>query len=299
MPTRPPHPGGNLHPRGRTVTRKGPASAAQPGGIGRFMRLFRGTPERRQPPAPQKVPIYVVGMSHTRALAAAMDRVGADDIAIGRVSRASSGDDHPLDPASLGKLAPTVAISMMGGNQHNRLGLFEAPEPFDFYLHADDTVLPGRRIIPHAQMRHAMSEMMQRAFERTTELAAYYKVPTAHVAAPPPVDDEEHLVTSLADKAEEMGLSLVFTPPSVRLKIYQLQNRILSAWCEAHEIDFIPAPPEAQNAGGFLAKRYRRNDPTHGNAQYGALVLDQIRAYGRSHGAAVAQAGTTNEGAPQ
>jgi len=260
--------------------------------LGRLLRPFRRErAEEPQQPAPApaiRVPVYVVGMSHTRALAAAIERDGADDVMIDRATRATMGADHPLTPEQLARYAPTVAISMMGGNQHNRIGLFESPEPFDFYLDADDTVLPGRRIVRHAEMRANIMEMTSRSFERTTELAGFYKVPTAHVASPPPVYDEAHLVETLAEKAAQLGLPLKFTPPSIRMKLYRLQNRILQEWCDQNGIDFLPAPADGQTADGFLAPQFRRNDPTHGNARYGKLVLAQIRRYAAGHGAAVA-----------
>lgn len=97
-----------------------------------------------------------------------------------------------------------------------------------------------------------------------------------HVAAPPPVGDNEHIANNpggyFSDKVH-LGVA----PAALRRKLYSLHETVLREFCERESIDLLPPPPEAVTPDGFLERRFWRNDPTHANAAYGQLVVDQIR----------------------
>jgi hypothetical protein len=66
--------------------------------------------------------------------------------------------------------------------------------------------------------------------------------------------------------------------PESRLKLWQLETRSMAAWAASEKIEFVLPPSQAFDADGFLDRRFYSDDATHANAQYGALVIDQVSA---------------------
>lgn len=235
---------------------------------------LRGLTPRR------KVPVLVVGNSHTGALSQAYDSGKDPGVLIVRVA-GRDGTPYPrLRHPLLARYQPQVVVSMIAGNHHNAIGLLEAPEPFDFILPEAPETLPGRRIVPLVEVAAAMEAHFSPHLVRLDRLlAAYEGVPAAHVAGPPPIADEGHIKTYPGNYAPPSGLNPEITPRSVRLKLYLLQNKLMAAHCEKRGIAFLPPPAGGLDADGFLAPSCRKEDPTHGNAVYGRLVLEEIKAF--------------------
>ena len=98
----------------------------------------------------------------------------------------------------------------------------------------------------------------------------------SYVAPPPPFAElapEAVLPTTFLPLLEK-GIA----PAAIRLKLYRVQNRIMQEHCEKAGIGMIHAPAAAQDSAGFLLDEYWDRDPTHGNARYGALVIDGLRS---------------------
>ncbi|MEO1102365.1 MAG: hypothetical protein AAFW98_01320 [Pseudomonadota bacterium] len=232
---------------------------------------------------PRKVDVLIVGNSHAGALSLAHDPERDRGIEVLRTGL-SPQSPHPMLTAPLtARYQPQAVVSIIGGNHHNLLGLLEAPEPFDFILPARPGVLPGRRIVPLAQVRAALKEHVATATPRILRLRNAFKVPTMHVASPPPIGDETHLRAHPRGFAPEDGAPIAIAPKSVRMKLYLLQNEILQAFCAQEGITFVAAPQEACDREGFLAEPYRLRDPTHGNKHYGRLVLEAIKPLAARH----------------
>lgn len=240
--------------------------------------VLRGFTPRR------KVPVLIVGNSHTGALSQAIDSGKDPGLLIVRVA-GRDGTPYPrLRHPLLARYQPEVVVSMIAGNHHNAIGLLEAPEPYDFLLDEHPGLLEGRRLVPLAEVEAAMEAHVAPHLVRLDRLlAAYPGRPAAHVAGPPPIGEESHIKTYPGNYAPASGLNPEITPKSVRLKLYAVQNRVLAAHCAARGIAFIPAPAAGCDAEGFLAADCRREDPTHGNARYGRLVLEEIKAFAAQH----------------
>ncbi|MCF3931953.1 hypothetical protein L1787_00820 [Acuticoccus sp. M5D2P5] len=227
----------------------------------------------------RKLPVFVIGLSHTRSVYDVLKddpdpRFGVLLIPKGKRSRLDE-----ISPRLLSRFEPEIAVSMIGGNEHNLLGLIEQPEPFDFEEPSVPIMFEDRRIVPRAQVRAMLNLMLTGMLSKVRLLKRFYGKPTVHVASPPPIPDNEHLAQHLGAFAKSAGLEPRFTPAPIRLKLYRMGNQIVKEMCEAEGIHFIGPMEEALDENGFLAAPYRKADPTHANARYGAHVLDALRAY--------------------
>ncbi len=243
--------------------------------------VLRGFTPRR------KVPVLIVGNSHTGALTQAIDPNKDPGILIVRVA-GRDGTPYPrLRHPLLARYQPEVVVSLIAGNHHNAIGLIEPPEPYDFIVDDMPGTLPGRRIVPLGEIEAAIEAHMAPHMVRLDRLlGAFPGKPAFHVAGPPPIGDEGHIKTYPGNYAPASGLNPQITPKSVRMKLYLVQNRLLAAHCAARGITFVAAPEAGCDAEGFLAADCRKEDPTHGNAHYGRLVLETIKHAVANRGAA-------------
>lgn len=218
------------------------------------------------------------GDSHAHALLRALTKYGGkEEIAAIDIRRIEGQASNPKDiPASLAIDYPADAVfCCLGGTEHNLLGLIESPEPFDFLLHPDDTIKPGRKPVPHGLVKSALLSRMRTALARMSEVRAQYNCPFTCVAPPPPfaeIDDKANLPRAFIPHLEK-GIA----PASLRRKLYELQITLMKAHCRSESIAFMPAPRKARDSDGYLLRQCWDSDPTHGNARYGAAVIRQMK----------------------
>lgn len=68
-------------------------------------------------------------------------------------------------------------------------------------------------------------------------------------------------------------------PPPLRMKIFDVQTDVYTRCAAAFGAVFLEPPAAALTQDGFLDMAFWATaDPTHGNAAYGRLVIDQIKA---------------------
>lgn len=226
------------------------------------------------------VRLVFFGDSHAHALIRAKARTGVgaelNSVDVRRIEDlAVNAKQIPMNLASA---FPADAVyCCLGGTEYNLVGLIESPVPYDFLLDPNDTCLPGRQIVPNGLARAAMVARMRSAKQRTLEIQAQFDCSFTCVAPPPPfaaLDGSEKLPRVFAPLLER-GIA----PASVRLKWYLLQISLLEEDCGAAGIGFLPTPDAVRDPSGYLRREFWDNDPTHGNAAYGAAVVEQIRAH--------------------
>ena len=224
--------------------------------------------------------IVFFGDSHAHALIRAQAKLGGQgDLTVVDIRRI--GDSKTNDktiPINLAQTYPADRVfCSLGGTEYNLLGLIESEEPFDFLLTPDDSVLSERTPLSHGLVRSALAARLRSALGRMAEVRAQYDCPFICVAPPPPffrIDDVESL-----PRAFLPHIAKGIAPASVRRKLYAVQMQLLEAHCRDEDIAFLPAPPAVQDDAGFLLRNCWRDDPTHGNAQYGAAVIEQMRDF--------------------
>lgn len=218
------------------------------------------------------------GDSHAHALLRALTKYGGkEEISAVDIRRIEGQTANPKNiPPGLASDYPADAVfCCLGGTEHNLLGLIESPEPFDFLMSPDDIITPGRKPVPHGLVKSALLSKLKTALSRMGEVRAQYNCPFTCVAPPPPfaeIDDKANLPRAFIPHLEK-GMA----PASLRRKLYELQIILLKAHCKSEGIVFMPAPRKARDPDGYLLRQCWDNDPTHGNARYGAAVIRQMK----------------------
>lgn len=231
----------------------------------------------------RSITAFVVGNSHTTCVSAAAAEKPPQDFQI-KIERFPKNEKVgiPADAiyAMIRAISDQVIVfSMIEGEDHSKLAIVRDEPPFDFHLIKSQLpVNPDYELITFNAMRDLLRSQLNRTvLRRLAFIRTLYEGPMFHIASPPPKDDEKFLLNSMKSilaflKVDDCELN----DSTIRLKMWLLQNRILSKFCRSKGIGFIPAPPDAIKANGFLAPPYFANDAFHANVRYGHLVLNQI-----------------------
>ena len=174
---------------------------------------------------------------------------------------------------------PEVIVSCVMGNEYNTVGILNHPRRFDFYLPArpDLPTDENAEILPvglvedliRARLANAVGlylGMLSRAGTHAVKV---------HIPPPPPVRENSYIETypgQFGEKVRQFGVS----PPFFRLKMWKLTCRVLQRLCEEAGVNFHRLPDSVFDADGFLAQPFMNRDPTHANARYGQIILDNI-----------------------
>lgn len=226
-------------------------------------------------------PILVLGMSHVEAIEAALKEKDAQRIKVVNLNDETEVFDKRKNLVSF-DLLPTRAVQhvflTIRGNYHNIFGLLEHPNK----ICVGDA---ARGRIPDEESRWFITEIMVRehfqgiletaSFSLIRALAAHYPNASMHyLSSPPPCGDENHIRTFPG--VFRPRLSQGVSPMDLRRKLYDIQTDLFRQACTAIGVDFIDTPDNAVDAQGAMKREFWNRDPTHGNAAYGRLVLNQV-----------------------
>jgi hypothetical protein len=218
--------------------------------------------------------ILIVGHSHMGALrrANAADNT-FDFISLMKAEGLPNFLKTPLDTTPY-----TAVVTTIRGSKHNVIGLVNHQKPFDFILPSDPD-LPlrqGVEILPFAVVEAMFTHECIGTLAILKKLRKKIPGPLFTLDPPPPIPDASYIeqnASNFAEKVQQQGVA----PAAFRYKLWKLQSQILQKFCQELGVIHLPVPAEALDAQGFLAQAYWHLDPTHGNPQYGALVLQQLR----------------------
>lgn len=240
-------------------------------------------------PAPPTTAI--IGMSHVTALARAATPAEAG--AIRFINLRATPELVEMKTARLAPgfwqgPDPELVCLCLGGNLHNLICLMESSDPFALGDAAQGAVAggEGRHFVPQDMMRAYIAQRLAQVFALAAAIHARF--PAArflHLSSPPPVRQGPVLTEAekAAGGAKAMTQYLVFdvNPPPLRLAVFALQNALYADCAARLGADFLPPPQGALTPEGLLADGFWDDDPTHGNAAWGRLMLDQITAAAR------------------
>lgn len=252
-------------------------------------------PPARRSPDGRKV--TVIGTSHVEALRYALPP-GQDWIEIINIGRPRAGvpevtpsgwrdasDDFrvrftaTLDP-------DRHFVCMLGGNDHNAIGLIEHPQRFDFAEPGGDTAPdtapdtgpgPDREPIPYDVMRAVLEQRIAPYRRWMAHLAPVFAGRKLHLCSPPPIASVAHIRSFPGSFKGTLRRGV--TPAPIRARLHRLNSDIYRTACAELGIAFLPPPAAARDAAGFLKQTYWNRDPTHGNSHYGRLLLQQIEEH--------------------
>lgn len=224
--------------------------------------------------------LLFAGMSHVNATRLALVKAEREHVTYVNfqqspelIDKATGKVDFSRFPAT----KPDIVLLSMAGNAHNIVGMFDHPQPYAMG-HPTKGRVPveaDRAFIPLDVVDALFDHILTSVFEKADQIHTHYPdLPFIYVSAPPPNGDEAHIRTYPNAFAEK--LNLPFSPPELRLALYEVQCRAYQRQAARHGARFLPAPSAACTPEGFLDLAFAANDPTHGNAAYGRLVLDQI-----------------------
>lgn len=176
----------------------------------------------------------------------------------------------------IGKEQPDAFCGIFMGNEYNALALLNHPEPFDIAWGDDLPTDNTRRVIGRGlmkdQLRHMVSVTADIYFSLIDEI---FDGPVYQLPPPPPVPSADHIASypgNFAGRVKEYGVS----PASIRLKMWTLYCEVLEEIAEAHSAETLSLPDTVFDSDGFLKEDYWNPDPTHGNEEYGIVVLQSL-----------------------
>ncbi|MGP3696078.1 hypothetical protein [Rhodobacter sp. NSM] len=233
-------------------------------------------------PNPQR--ILIVGHSHIGCLSAAARNAGTDTFEIVNLGKAGKGKDpsvrevlETIDRRRGVETQPHAVCVCINGNQHNILGIVENPRPFrvgQITAGATPAQDESRWFIPFALIK----DNFEASFSREVILAIYERFPTArrfYLNPPPPISDWEFIKAHPSKFEGKLGDQPV--PLDLRMQLYLAQTAAIKSIAHDCDAQFIELGDEVKDGNGFLKRRYYGSDPTHANAEYGALMLDRIQ----------------------
>ena len=232
----------------------------------------------------------VIGQSHSAAISQALasDNQRAKEISVYRL--ADSKRPFEQDTISLNTAARIVEDLPAGmpvflsvlGTYHNILGLLRSGPDFDFLLDPDEHPASDSNVrVPHRALASAFEGVFEEAKPIRT-ISAAAKSTVYLISAPPPKRSNDFILEHLLRQKKQSyrGTTIVdvgVERPVSRLKLWQLEARLMKSWAENQGMSFIPAPPPACDCDGFLRPEFYHADATHANDRYGTLVIQQIR----------------------
>jgi hypothetical protein len=265
-----------------------------------FVSSSRQTEAERRPflltpcGAMQEVRLVLAGHSHMHAVARALvstpdEGEAADPAAIGR-SHGIAGLLGSQDPAvflsDLLELSQNRALALAWrGNQHNGDFLFMPGQVLDLLprFYPDRSVIKGAVIVAESAIRDHLQPSMDELSGLLRKLGG--GGPHLVLGTPPPLGDQALVRTrlgrepSFVDRARALGMDMAtigLAPPSVRRKLWFVIQRMMAETAAAHGAIFVPHPPGAEDAEGYLRLDMSGGDITHANERYGRLMLGQM-----------------------
>ena len=255
-------------------------------------------PVRRRPglrfarpkPAGGGMAITVIGTSHIvalrRALPPGQDRFEVIDLSRPRPGRppAAAARVREPDARHVASFRATLNpdshfVSMLGGNDHNAIGLIEHPQRFDLLEpgREADGIDPERDLIPYDALRAMLEQRIEPYLQWLAALAPAFSGRKLHLCSPPPVPSAEHIRKFPGVSRGRLNQGVM--PARIRAKLYDMSSDIFRTGCAELGIEFLPPPRKPPMPTGFLKPEYWNPDPTHANSDYGRLLLKQIEEH--------------------
>jgi hypothetical protein len=219
-----------------------------------------------------EVPALVLGDSHAVVLARAIESTKNDLIVSVDVRPGSVESKINTDLFDFYKTDKLILA--FGGTEHNIIGLIEAEPKFDFLWPPFDDFDMERTLIPASAIEEMIGLRMRGGLKRALRAREMFDCPAYAIAPPPPflAIDEKTILPKAFFALLEAGVA----PAPLRRKLYAVQCALMKALYEEHGITFIEAPRKACDKDGFLLRKFWSSDPTHGNRQYGRMLIQHL-----------------------
>jgi hypothetical protein len=226
-------------------------------------------------------PLVCIGHSHVRCIADAAQRHRVPIVIMDfwRITPAVVREQDTLRfcEAIERHLGDGPIFSLIGGTAHDKLGLVVHPRRFDFVLpSAPDLPFDEQaELVPFDGVRAALAVLAQPYLDLLRLLRSSHRGPLFHLQPPPVLADEARIRPTVPWMFFEGRREV--SPRHLRYKLWRAHSELLAAFCDEQDITFLNHPPRAVDDDGFLRRQHHLN-AMHVNAEYGALLLEQMRA---------------------
>jgi hypothetical protein len=176
---------------------------------------------------------------------------------------------------TIAEAKPKFILCSIGGNTHNVVGLLNHPRAFDFVLpeQPDLPLNENAEIVPSGIIHDVFKERLNKnPFMVMRAIAKSSDVPILHLETPPPLPTEYILRCPGAffgARIQQLGVA----PALLRYKLWRLHSAIVKEFCAESGVTFVSVPEQTLDPHGMLVETAWGDDPTHGNAWFGAQVL--------------------------
>jgi hypothetical protein len=180
--------------------------------------------------------------------------------------------------AGAARLKPDLLFSVLDGADYIPYAIVQNPRPFDVVVpHAPDLPrIEGAELIPYDLVRGIFMPNLRVAFQLLRIAGERTGMKVVHFSPPPPVASDDHIRAWPGDMLRASIAEFGLAPALLRYKLWLVFIEVIRDVCTANGADFIPPPPESIDANGFMRQEFCADDPVHGNARYGGLVIQQM-----------------------
>lgn len=224
-------------------------------------------------------PLVVGGYSHRGAIERALPLWSERD-ALGVAVLAGGDPDSEAYWSELFSREALIAISWLG-NQHNAALLFADP-PLAIVNSATGAPTDSdARVIPVSQLRAYYKPSLMRLSSILTLPCDGTRVV---LGTPPPKPagtvlnnlESEPLLARRTQHGDVSTASIQVSPDATRVLAWQILQEEMQAVAAQAGVPWLPSPKRAAGVHGTLLAEYSAHDVTHGNEQYGLLVLEEL-----------------------
>ncbi len=187
----------------------------------------------------------------------------------------AQGLQRLLAVASKDEAAQALFIAPRG-EEYFHLTLAGIDDPYDFVLpdRPDLPLMPDCAPLPLAVVQAQLGHQLATTLLTLTAIRRLCpQLRVVRLPAPPPTSSGDVALWRAEQGRPEHPTERL--PSSVRLKTWLLYSRMLAEGSAGLGIEILPVPAAALHADGQLRREYME-DPIHGNARYGALVIAQM-----------------------
>lgn len=220
-----------------------------------------------------KSKLLIIGHSHVGCLRSAIQaRPDIKDILVININNKTT----EVLKKQIESFEPDAVCVCLRGNQHNVLGILENPVPFSVGEKFKGSTSPSseeRVFIPLALMEEYFDSKLQKLLLHSI----YKSAPDAirmYLNPPPPISDFSHIQKYPGPFLDKLELGPA--PNELKMQLYKIQSNVLRNLSDKENATFIDVEPVLLDPEGFLDSKYFDEDPTHGNAAYGKVMLEKI-----------------------
>jgi hypothetical protein len=129
-------------------------------------------------------------------------------------------------------------------------------------------------LIPYGAIKAQMTAAMAPYLDLMEQAHSWATGAVFEVQAPPPLADAESIARHVPWDMFP-GLLREIAPAKLRHALWRMHSSIIADWCECRGVGMVASPPGASDQQGYLLPEFSL-DGLHGNAAYGALVLERM-----------------------